>query len=82
MLITTEWSTPKSVQYGKNIRIRSSEGGINARVFNATGSSVEKSLPQIERQLEFYGSELVDINPQMIQFKTQQGEAHVDFELF
>jgi hypothetical protein len=66
----------------KNIRIRSSEGGFTARVFNATGSQVEKSLSNIERLLEFYASEIVVINPPMIQFKTQQGEAHVDFELF
>ena len=82
MLINNEWSEPKSVQYGKNIRIRSSEGGFTARVFNATGSQVEKSLSNIERQLEFYASEIAVINPPMIQFKTQQGEAHVDFELF
>ena len=58
------------------------KGGFTARVFNATGSQVEKSLSNIERQLEFYASEIAVINPPMIQFKTQQGEAHVDFELF
>ena len=41
MSINNEWSTPKSIQYGNNIRIRSSEGGFTARVFNATGSQVE-----------------------------------------
>ena len=82
MLINNEWSTPKSIQYGNNIRIRSSEGGFTARVFNATGSQVEKSLSNIERLLEFYAREIIDINPPMIQFKTHEGEIHVEFELF
>jgi hypothetical protein len=82
MLITNEWSVPKPVEYGRNIRIQASQGGFTASVFNASGASVEKSLSKIERQLEFLADEIAVVNPQMIRFKTDEGETHVEYELF
>jgi hypothetical protein len=82
MLITTEWSTPKAIDYGKNIRVRSSKGGIIITIFNAAGSEFSKSMAAMQREIELHADEIVHINPQMIKFKTEGGESHVEYELF
>lgn len=73
------WSDPRPVPYGKNIVIRSSIGGIEADVFNATGHSKSKI---IHDQDTFFATEIADVNPQMIRFKSQVGAAKIEYEFF
>ena len=82
MLISNEWSVPKPVEYGKNIGIRSSKSGITVRVFNASGISIEKPVSNTTKQVEFYTNEIAGINPQMIQFRTREQDARIEYELF
>lgn len=82
MLISTEWSAPKPVEYGRNIRIRSSRGGVMAIIVNASGSSLQKTINDRDRQTEFYAGEIAAINPAMLRLKTENGEARIEFETF
>lgn len=82
MLITKESSIPKSIEYGKNIKIRSSKGGFTITVFNASGISIGKSVRPDQKELVIQAGEIAHINPQMIRFNTEEGEIHVEYELF
>ncbi len=82
MLINTEWSTSKPIEYGKNIRITSSLGDLTASIFNATGVEISKYLSPLAKEIEFHFPEIAHINLQMLRFKTQTGERHVRFEQF
>lgn len=82
MLINEHWSIPQPLEYGKNIRVSSSHGGLIVSIFNATGNDVSKYLNPKDKQIEFYVPEIAHINPQMIRFKTETGEKDVRFEQF
>ncbi len=82
MLITSEWSPPKSILYGKNIRIRFSKGNFELKVHNATGQSIGRLIPDDGKEFTLSSQEIKEILHPQISFKSNAGELHVDFELF
>ncbi|MEP7375981.1 MAG: hypothetical protein ABI675_21475 [Chitinophagaceae bacterium] len=82
MLITTEWSSPKTIQYGKNIRIRFSKGNFEVKVHSATGQSIGRYIPDDRKEFIISAQEIREILHPQISFKSTAGELHVDFELF
>ncbi len=84
MLITTEWSEPKSVKYGYSIKILSSRGDIHIKLSSNNPAFLEKSkyLHTDAKETIFNAEEISELTTPWIQFKTQAGEAHVEYELF
>lgn len=81
MLINNEWSSPKPLAYGKNIRIRFSKGNFEVKVHSSTGQSIARFIPEDSKQFEILASEINEIQHPQISFKSITGELHVDFEI-
>ena len=82
ILVNNEWSSPRPVEYGKNIRLHPAQGGFSVRVYNASGISIEQFVDNLEGDHVIYANEMAAINPQMISFKIKDGEERIEYELF
>jgi hypothetical protein len=86
MLITNEWSRPKPLEYGKNVRLRFSKGNFIAKIHSATGQSIQVPVPDDRREFEIIAndySSLKDILPPQLSFKTNgSADIHVEYELY
>lgn len=61
MLITNEWSSPKPIQYGKNIRTRFSKGNFEVKVHSATGQSVGRFIADDRKEFIISAQEIREI---------------------
>lgn len=75
-------SDPRPVPYGRNIVVRSSKQNVSVDIFNASGNIVGKEIAGPEWQVNFFAAEIAAVNPQMIRFISQIGEAKVEYEFF
>jgi Fic family protein len=81
LTVGANWTDARPVQYGKSIVIRSSIGGIDVEVFNAAGNVVRREINELDKQVTISAEEIAAVKPQMIRFRSANGEAKIEYEL-
>ncbi|MBC8032836.1 MAG: hypothetical protein H7Y03_01730 [Chitinophagaceae bacterium] len=80
MLISQEWSSPKKIEYGKNIQIRFSKPGFSVKVFSADGTVREHEITS-GKEFEIRAAEINAISHPHISFRAHsEEEIHVRVE--
>jgi len=82
MLVTKQWSDPRSIEFGKNILVKSSHGDFAYKIYSAKGKSVERIIQERIHTINADDELIRLIRLPMISFRANTNdELHVDFEI-
>lgn len=80
MLITKEWSKPRSVEFGKSILVRSSHPNFYFKIYSAKGQSVEGLITERVFTINADDELIRLVRLPMISFRAiNNQELHVEF---